>query len=408
MMSTDDRHIPIQPIKISPVWLGVSALLALVGIVTFIVGLLHGDRLRIWQAYLFNYFYWTSLSFGSAVFLAALNITNATWGRPLKRLAEGLAAFLPVSFVLFWVIYLGRAELFEWVSQPLPEKRAWLNVPFLFVRDGAAHLILTTLSLAMIVSSLRADRDQTRPEGTPKGNASASWRTQKILSPLVGVAYAFVLSLLAIDLLMSLDQHWYSTMFPVYVFTGGFYTAIASIYFLALLAGRHSVLGAFFRPRQYHDLGKLVMAFSLFTGYLYYTQFLVMWYGNLPEETRHLIIRTRFEPWAFLSWVVLLMILLIPFFALLSRRIKLIRVPMLFLTLMILIGMWFERFLLVAPSIWRFNFIPLGLTEISIGLGFLGLTAFCFLTFIQRVPPLPVGDPLFQRFLINDQAKLEP
>lgn len=402
-MSVDDRRIPTDPVVIPLPWLIASIILALVGLVAFVSGLLYGDRLRVWQAYLFNYFYWTGLSFGSAVFLAALNITNATWGRPFKRLAEALTAFLPVSFVLLWVIYCGRTETFEWVTRPLPEKAAWLNVPCLFGRDGAAHLILTALSAALVLASVGADRRQI----DAKENGLA-WRTQQVLSPLIGIVYAVVLSLLAVDLLMSLDQSWYSTMFPAYIFVSGFFSSVAAVYLLTFLAGRRSAFRPFLGARQYHDLGKLTLAFAIFTGYLYYAQFLVIWYGNLAEETKYLITRTKTEPWCFLSWTVLGMIFLIPFFVLLSRRVKLKRLPMLLLTVMILIGMWLERFLLVAPSLWRSNSLPLGVIEISIGLGFLGLMAFCFLMFLRQVPPLPVGDPLFQKFIETNQTEPEP
>ena len=93
--------------------------------------------------------------------------------------------------------------------------------------------------------------------------------------------------------------------------------------------------------------------FAIFTGYLFYAQLLVIWYGNLPEETRFVILRTKLDPWKPWAWVVLFMVFLIPFLTLLSKKIKIKRIPMILITLMILVGMWMERFLLVVPSLWR-------------------------------------------------------
>ena len=100
----------------------IFALLALAGTAGFVSGVLGPDPLRAWQAYLVNFLFWTGLSFGAVLFVAVLNLTGATWGRPLKRLAESFGAYLPVGFALFWVLYFGRMELFPWIRDPVPGK----------------------------------------------------------------------------------------------------------------------------------------------------------------------------------------------------------------------------------------------------------------------------------------------
>lgn len=384
----------------------VSVCLSVVGAIAFFMGINGSQPLRTWQAYLFNYLYWTSISSGAVLFVAVLNMTGAIWARPIKRLAEAMGAFLPVSFLLFWVLYPARALIFPWAAHPPAEKAAWLNLPFLFARDGAAHLLLTLIGLALLFTSVRGDRAwRSDPAAARSGGG---WRAQLVLSPILGIAYAFVLSLLAVDLVMSLDPVWYSTMFPGYFFVGAFYVAVAALYLVVLLGARPLGLDAYLHPREYHDLGKLTMAFCLFTGYVYYAQFLVIWYGNLPDETSHVITRVKLEPWARLSWAVLFMIFVIPFATLLSRRVKLLKVPMIILTVMILVGMWLERFLLVVPSLWKEGTIPIGVTEILIGLGFLGVVSLCFFLFLLMTPLLPVSDPLFHDYIRRDEARLEP
>jgi hypothetical protein len=219
-MSTGEtlRHQPA--LQISSFWTALFALLAVIGLVAFLLGVYGSHSQRAWQAYLINYVFWTGLSFGAVLFVAILNMADAMWGRPLKRLAESLGAFLPVSFLLFWVLYFGREEIFPWVRQPIPEKQIWLNTGFMFARDGVGLFLLTALSSALIYYSVRGDQKMARrlngivpvnPEVDTK--EETYWRAQRVLSPIIGIAYAFVLSLLAFDLIMSLDPHWYSTLF---------------------------------------------------------------------------------------------------------------------------------------------------------------------------------------------------
>jgi hypothetical protein len=385
------------------------AALALAGAAAFFLGIGGPQSLRAWQAYLVNYVFWTGLSFGAVLFVAVLNLTNARWGRSLKRLAEGLGAFLPASFLLFWVLYFGRKEIFPWVTEPVPEKAAWLNVGFLFARNGAGILLLTLLSMALIACSVKADREFIRRAGgSADPEREKPWRAQRVLSPIFGVFYAFILSLLSFDLIMSLDPHWYSTLFGAYYFTSSFYTALAALVFIShLLRGSHG-LQECIHPHHLHDLGKLLFAFCLFTGYLFYVQFLVIWYGNLPEETKYIILRIRFTPWEPLGWTVLGMILILPFLVLLRRKWKMNPAVMIPVSLVVLAGMWLERFIQVAPSLWKGKSLPLGLPEILITAGFLGVMALSLAVFLTRVPILPVSDPLFREAMQPHEEKEKP
>jgi hypothetical protein len=385
------------------------AVLALAGAVAFLAGVSGPQSLRAWQAYLVNYVFWTGLSFGAVLFVAVLNLTNARWGRSLKRLAEGLGAFLPASFLLFWVLYFGREEIFPWINEPVPEKAGWLNVGFLFARDGAGLLLLTLLSMALIFFSVKADREFiNRPIGSADPAGGKRWRSQRALSPVFGILYAFILSLLAFDLIMSLDPHWYSTLFGAYYFVSSFYAALASLVLVSHLLWRTHGLQKYIHPHHLHDLGKLLFAFCLFTGYLFYVQFLVIWYGNLPEETKYIILRVRFSPWEPLGWTVLGMISILPFLVLLRRKWKMNPAVMIPISLVVLGGMWLERFILVAPSLWKEKSLPLGLSEVLITAGFFGAMALSLAFFLQRVPLIPVSDPFFREAMQPHEEKEKP
>ena len=414
MSAANDQREPLT-LRISRVWTVFFALLSLAGVIAFLLGISGPHSQRAWQAYLINYVFWTGLSFGAVLFVAVLNMADATWGRPLKRLAEGLGAFLPVSFLLFWVLYPGRQEIFPWVRQPIPEKQVWLNAGFMFARNGAGLFLLTALSLALIYYSVKGDKEMAHGLGgsvavgqVGGSNEGPCWRIQRVLSPIIGIVYAFVLSLLAFDLIMSLDPHWYSTLFGAYYFMSSFYTALAALYLISPISLKAPALREFIHAHHLHDLGKLVFAFCIFTGYLFYVQFLVIWYGNLPEETRYIILRVRFTPWEPVAWIILATILVIPFVVLLSRKIKMKPVAMMMISGIILVGMWLERFILVAPSTWKGKELPLGLMEVLITAGFFGIMALSLIIFLGRVPLLPISDPLFRKSIEPHEEKVKP
>lgn len=402
MKSADERFPVMQHDTKSGhgrLWL-VSIALVFAGATAFMMGVLGSEPTRAWQAYLVNFVFWTGLAFGTVLLSAILTMTNAKWGRPIKRLAEAPCSFLPVSVLLFAVLFLGKETIFPWIHHPSHHNQAWLTPGFLFLRNGIGLLLLTGVSIAMTYHSVK--RDLKTLSGPAPRNPSADdshGRALAFLSPVFTFLYAVVLTLIAIDLIMSLDPGWVSTLFGAYYFIGSFYTGLAAVTILAAIAVKSMGLRHFILPKQFHDLGKLLLAFCIVTGDFFYVQFLVIWYGNLPEETRYVILRVRETPWESLAWAVLLVCFVLPFVVLLLRRIKLKPALMMSLSVLILIGMWLERFLLVAPSLWQGKQMPLGPTELLITAGFLGVMAMCLLGFFQRFPPLPVGDPLFQDFL---------
>ncbi len=370
--------------------------LVIIGIIAFFIGMSGSHPERAWECYLINFVFWTGLTAGCVLFSAAMVMTEAKWGRPLKRLAEAPGAFLPVAFILFWAIYFGRESIFKWLHEPVPAKAAWLNEGFLFARDGIALFVLAAVCLALIYHSIQGDlKALSRGQGSdPAGEVSARhYKAQTILSPIYGILYAFILSLVAFDLVMSLEPEWYSTLFGAYYFIGSFYTGLAFLFLLALAAVRSPGIGDYIKPKQFHDLGKLMLGFCLMTADFFYTQYLIIWYGNLPDETRFVIQRVREQPWNTIAWTVLFVCFAVPFVVLLNRKVKMKAVPMFILSSLIILGMWLNGFLLVAPSIWKGKGLPLGVYEVCITAGFFGLVALCVTLFLGRYPWIPLSDP---------------
>jgi len=392
--------------RLAPTWLtGLCVALLVLGTTVFVAGIKGSAPLRTWQAYLVNLVFWTALAGGSLLFSAILTLTNAHWGRSLKRLAEAVGAFLPLSMAFLAVLYPARRLIFPWIEHPLAVKSAWLKVGFLFVRDEIGLLLLALTGLSLICISVHRDRRLLAGLGHDPERARKSEDRAVVFANFYGILYFLVLTLIAFDLIMSLSPHWFSTLFGAYYLVGGFYTALAVLFVMAIIAVRKMDLSEFITPVHLHKLGKLMLGFCLMTGDFFYTQFLVIWYGNLPEETGFIIARLKFEPWHSLSLVVLFGAFVIPFVILLSSRVKLKLPAMLGLCGLIVITMWLERFLLVAPSLWHEPGLPLGMTELAVSAGFLGLMGLVITTFLRFLPVLPVADPLFLHHLDLEKAK---
>ena len=196
---------------------------------------------------------------------------------------------------------------------------------------------------------------------------------------------------------MSLDPHWYSSLFGGYFFIGNLYLGLAGLTITAILMRKFFRLEEYITISVLHDLGNLTFAFCLLSGDFFWSQFLVIWYGNLPEETGFVITRGMELPWSTLSWGVLIICFIWPFLIMLSRKAKRNPLTLFIICAVIFSGMWLERYVLIVPSLWKGETAPFGLTEIFITLGFLASFVLTFLSFVKRIPLLPVTDPLLQK-----------
>lgn len=411
------ESVPIEeilrktPSRLPRPLLGLLGLLVAMGLIAFVWGIAGTNPLRAWQAFLVNFLFWSGIAQAGLVFAAILQVTGARWGRPIKRISEGAASFLPISFLLFLVIFLGRNSIFPWIHEPIPGKEAWLNVPFLFARDGVGLIALYGLSLVFLYHSLRPDVGLAHEKkgGREKGLWKvliAGWRGIEaeqqhsrrilaVLSPILLLLYALVFTLIAVDLVMSLDPHWYSNLFGGYYFIGNLYLGLAALAITSILARRYLGLEEYITPKQFHDLGKLIFGFCMLWTYLFWSQYLPIWYANLPEETGFVLARTSASPWKTVAGVLFFTNFLVPFVILLSRTAKKAPASLFLISAVIVGGMWLERFLLVVPSLWHQPTFPFGWLEVLILAGFFAAYTLTFLAFIRSFPILPIADPLF-------------
>ena len=359
--------------------------MVLVGLGAFLFQVSGQHPERAWQAYLVNFILWSAVAQGGLLFSVVLHVTKARWGKPLQGLAESFAAFFPISFVLFLLLFTGKAFVFPWLGGDLHGKEGWLTIPFLFTRDVAGLLILYGLGFAYLRHGLMLKRSQ---GDDAERNREARQSRMTLIAVLYIMAYAAVLSLLAFDLVMSADPQWVSTLFAPYGFVKAFYTGLGALIILAALVRiRHRE--AALEASHFHDLGKLFFAFCLLWADFFYCQFLVIWYGNIPEETSYIIQRTMALPWSRLAWVVFILSFVIPFLVLLNKQVKTKPRFMIGLCSLVFVGIWLEHFLLLGPALSPgAESLPMGMMEVLITLGFLGLMAMAVRFALGRFPEL--------------------
>jgi hypothetical protein len=203
------------------------------------------------------------------------------------------------------------------------------------------------------------------------------------------LAFAVILSLIGYDLVMSLDPEWYSTLFGAYTFVKAFYIGLGGLIILASTLHLSPAVEFKLNPSDLHDIGKLFFAFCMVWGDFFYVQLLVIWYGNLPEETSYVIARTVTPPWHALAWFVFFICFIIPFLILLNKNVKTKPRFMSILCAVVIMGIGLEHFLLIGPALYpHVSSLPLGLTDGLIFLGFLGLMALSVIFFLNQFPEL--------------------
>jgi len=385
-------------------WVGAIALGA-IGFMTTV----GRDPQRAWMSVWSNFLFWTAIGMAGVVFGAILQVAKGHWGKSFRRLAEGTGWFLPISFLLFLGLWFGADHIFPWLGPVETEhlNREWLTLDGVFLRNGVLLAILYIFAGVWMFYSIRADAPLIAAEhsGWRRGLVSLfarGWRGDdeeiercrnrigRLSAPLI-LTWTVVFSLLAVDFGMSLTPGFVSVIWGPYYFIGGWLCALSLV---ALMANHYD--GRFgevplWGKWDFHDLGKLMFAFVIFWTYLWFSQFLVIWYGNIPREAQFFTPRTQ-APFGALFVLQMVLIFLIPFPFLLGRSPKMSSKWLALVGTIILIGFWVERYNIVAPSVWQGEGLPLGIPELLISLGFLGLFALPYSLYLTTFPKVPLRE----------------
>ncbi len=398
--------------------------LIVVGAIAFASGLMR-DPGSAWRAFHVNYLFFGIMAQGALCLACAFVIIDTKWTGPIRHVSEALASWVPISFVLFLVgNWFGREYIHtNWLHGAPPGKEGWLSFGRVYTTDAFVLGVGAILTFVFLRTSFRpalagaADR-ATRAKGMFQ-SWTAGWRGDdaewkesrarlRVLAPIICLWYAFAHTLIAFDQVMSLNPTWFSNIFGWYFLWGGFLNGVAATA-LACVLLRATTPGwdVEITSSRMHDLGKMVFAFSIFWMYLFFAQYIVIWYGNLPEETQFFqarlgpqFLQDSFKlidwklldlPYVKLSLAAWVGCWVTPFWVLLGQRPK--RTPAILggVAAISLLGFWLERNALVWPSFGTENdHLWAGPAQIAIALGFLGAFVLNFLIFSRVFPTLPL------------------
>jgi hypothetical protein len=381
----------------------------LIGALTVVAGTLVASPQRVWGAVLMNVFFFFSIGLGGIVFSGVQDVVGAVWARPIKRIHESFAAFLPIGagilavfLIAIFFDVLHARKVYVWMVNPdmldhFYGKNVWLEPRFMAVRNLIALGVIVFLSSWQLRVTVKRDmvfmdgqRDAAESESILARDRLRYWCAPVLL------CYASAYSLLAFDLVMSLSPLWFSTLWAGWMFAVMMQTLMATI-LVFLFALRDSNIGQVYQRAQFHDVGKLMHGFTVFFAYLTYAHILTFWYGNMPEETEFLIERLK-GPWLWIVLISPIFSFLIPLYTLIFKAAKWTSVVTLTLCAMILVSQWFIYGLIFLPAItgssWATPWVDFGVLALTVSL-FLGSISW----FGKRYPMVGVGDALLPEAL---------
>ena len=388
-----------------------------VGVVSFYIRW-RQDPQAAWISYITNWLYFTSVSMGGLLLAIATWITKAKWNWSMRRVNQSFVAFLPLSFLLVLPMLSLGESYFPWIEMMagdpvVQNKSAYLNMPFLIARNILGLAALFGVALYFVYLALRPDMGLTDQRTEAGGKSEEAWRARltrgwmgqekeqvrsykrmTTIAPVFVIMYAVVMTMLSYDWIMSLEPHWFSTMLGPWFFMGAFWAGIAATALWSMyLRTQHEDFHRHIGLQQRHDIGKLAFGFCVFWTYLFFSQYIVIWYGKLPWEQAW-IVRRSDEVWGGLSGLVILLCFVIPFAGLIGRRPKTKPVLLAFFTSVILVGMWLERYVMLAPSLHHEGDPVFTIWQPLIGLMFLGLYLGSVRWFLTTFPAIQVWQPM--------------
>jgi hypothetical protein len=366
-------------------------IIGLVGLIGCIVAFLV-DREQLFYSWLTSFVFWFTIAAGGLFFTMLHHLVGATWSVVLRRFAEAAMSVLPFMAIAFIPVLIGMSELFHWshagaVAEDdlLQWKSGYLNVPFFIIRSVVYFAVWILLTVILRKASLAQDDGHT---------PQLASRFRRISAPGM-IAFALTITLASFDWLMSLDPHWYSTIFGVYIFAGALVGILAFLPLVAMYLRNSGIMADVLTVEHYHDLGKLLFAFLVFWAYMAFSQYFLIWYGNIPEET--IWFQHRWEgTWKTVSLLLVFGHFVGPFFVLITRGakrnpgiLKLFAIWMLFMH-------YIDLHWVVMPTLhlhgFHLSWIDLA-AMMAVGGGFLARYWYA----LSGHPLVPIGDPRLEK-----------
>jgi len=387
--------------------------MAIIGLVGFGVGLFV-DKYAAWNGYLIGFWFTLSLGLAGAFLNATQFLAIASWSVPVRRIAEAMGQYVPVATILFFGLIFGGSTLYHWwdpayvAADSILLKKAAVLDSTVFAAVGLVALGVLSLLIHRIRSiSLRMDQT----------GDSSDYPTQKSMSAIFLVCFVIGFTCLSWYCLMSLEPHWFSTMWSVYMFAGMFQSGLALIIVIILYLKDQDYFGDFLSTKHVHDLGQFLFAYTVFYAYIAFSQFLLIWYANIPEEAMFYV--TRGTPpdvstgWEFFSLFIPIFKFVVPFFILLPQDHKknknnILRFTAIWLIFMQLMEVWW----IVAPTPHEKGAlaaqVSLPIFELLTTVGFVGIFAYVVATSLAKANLVPTKDPFLAESIEHHNHGVRP
>ncbi len=355
-----------------------------IGLIGVIGGLLFSDRF--WASFLQNSFYFVTVALGGAVFVAINHIANSGWANVLRRVPEAMMSYIPIGAVSIMLLFFGRNAIYEWTEKTyshngheLVFKNTYLSPEFFFTRMFVYLFIWIVLIYLLKRESYKQDID---------GDMDHT-RKSRIYSGIFLVTFGITFTFAVFDWIMSIEPMFFSTIYAFYHIAGVLLSGTATITILTILLKRRGYLKEV-GDKQLHGLGKLVFGFATFWAYIWVSQYLLIYYANVPEETIHYFKRTTPE-WSNVFYASLFLNWVIPFVMLIRRKAKSNQSWMLAACAIVLVGHWVDLYVLIFPTFFESPMI--GLVDIALPIGFIGLFLLVFSRNLPVDRMIPRKDP---------------
>lgn len=372
-------------------------LIAIGGVLSLMAYMDEGARTRFGFAYLLGFLFCWAIVLGSLFFVALQHVTNSIWSVSIRRVAEMLAApiwVLALMFIPLLAFALLNKDfgIFPWMRAEhdhiLEAKAPYLNDTFFLVRTVAFFVIWIAFAFFFVRGSIRQDAGG-------DGRAAGTKRMRNVSGPFI-IVFGFTATFASFDWVMSLEPHWFSTIYGVYVFGGMFLAALAAITIGVIWLRGRGVLDAKLVTRDHlYSLGGLLFAFTCFWAYISFSQFMLIWYGNLPEETIYYVKRLE-NGWFTVSMLVVALRFVLPFFLLLSRGAKMNAKRLVQVSVLVLLGQLVDLYWLIMPAAQGAT-PTLGWQEFGPTALFTGVLLLYVAVFLGKHKAVAAGDPFFEK-----------
>lgn len=366
----------------------VFGVLVLVGVGSFLAAYSQ-NHVTAWTAFLRSHFFFMAISICAMFFVVIQWITTSMWSSPVRRLAEGLTAYLPFVLVSTGILFLGAHTLYPWThpehvqGDPILEgKASYLNMTFFVIRSVVAILLWNIFRNRIVGASLKTDSG---------ADYKAAYEGNRKWGVIFLIIFALTFTMAAIDQIMSLDPHFFSTMFGVYIFAGGYQTFFAVLAIVTILMKRAGYLKHLVNENHIHDIAKFMFAFTVFWAYTGFSQYMLIWYANLPEETGYFLLRFN-QGWEQWSYALFAGKFVVPFFLLLPRGNKRSEEIVFGTAIWILITEYFDLNWMIQPQFWPEG-VKVHFADIGVWLGFLGVFGLMVTRFYKKNNLVSIKDP---------------